>query len=83
MIIRSITGSVFAALAPAQAMQHKGDPVAYMRDLYAIQLEPSYSKALVQRIGEVAEKGRDFVKEVVEASTWYNPNLGSNIDTWA
>lgn len=83
MITTTLSGLVFTKIAVAQMPKYQFDPVGFIRDSSALQLEPAYSKAVIQHISEVADKGQEFVEDIIEASTWYEPPLGGNIDTWA
>ncbi|MDH3325139.1 MAG: hypothetical protein OEM38_00315 [Gammaproteobacteria bacterium] len=83
MITTTLSGLVFPHMTAAQMPQYQYDPVGYITDLSNLKLEPSYNTAVVQHIEKVAEKGRAFVSDVVEISSWYEPPVGGNIDTWA
>jgi hypothetical protein len=83
MISTTLSGLVFPAFTPRQRVQYQLNPVGYTHDLSAAHLSPEYSKAVVEHVGEVAQRGRDFVEDVVAMSSWYQPAKGGNVDTWA
>lgn len=83
MISTTLSGLVFPAIPLSQMAQYQFNPVGYIEDLTAAQLSPEYSKAVIEHVEEVAQKGRDFIEDVVAVSSWYQPPKGGNIDTWA
>ncbi|MDH5258582.1 MAG: hypothetical protein OEX07_11260 [Gammaproteobacteria bacterium] len=83
MITTTLSGLVFTSISPAQRIGYQFNPVGYIRDLSTSKLDSSYSIATVQHIEKVAEKGREFVSDVIEISSWYEPPVGGKIDTWA
>ena len=46
-------------------------------------LHYSHTTQIIKGIQNDFEKGNEFVKKVVEASTWYEPPKGQKVDTWA
>lgn len=84
MISTTLSGLVFPKLAPVQMSNFRQDPLGYVSALTSIQKQPEYQDAMVERISEVAQKGRDFVEDMVVASSWYDPpSVGQHVDTWA
>ena len=81
MITTSVSGLVFPSMAPAQIIQYKFDPMGYVMDLSGLYLDPSYNIATAQHINKVGDQGRNFVRDVVEISTWYSPPKGTNVNT--
>ena len=78
-----ITGSVYAMLSPQQTSQHTADSNGYMNDVRSIQISQPFGEALVERAEEMRVKGNDFVDDVAEASSVYEPPKGHIVDTWA
>jgi len=79
----TFSGLVLPGIAPGQMPQYWSRPVAYMNEIKEVQLSPEYGEAVVKRVHEVADKGRDFIKNVISVSTWYTPPKGTHVDTWA
>ena len=83
MIMTTFSGHVLPGVSPGQMPQYWSRPVAYINELKEIELSPEYGEAIVGHVHKVAAKGNDFIEDVINISTWYEPPKGTIVDTWA
>lgn len=83
MITTMITGSIYPMLSLQQQSHYKADANGSMNDLRGIQISQKFGEALVERAEEIRVHGNDFVADVAEISTSYEPPKGHIVDAWA
>ncbi|MDX1812027.1 MAG: hypothetical protein R3240_08775 [Gammaproteobacteria bacterium] len=83
MVSTTLTGLVFPWFTPGQMPQYWNKPVAFIDDLATMRVSPQYSSAVIQHIEKVTQEHQEFVSQMIEISTWYEPPKGTHVDTWA
>lgn len=79
----SVAGLVVPSISIARMPRYFMRPNTYYHDLVDVNLQPSFGRALVNKVKADAQDGRDFVTKAAKVAEWYEPPRGQHVDTWA